>query len=380
MVHRGVKIMKIAVLTLMDDSNLGNRLQNYAVQEIFRKRGHDVTTVYAAFKNYNTFSANGIKGAVHDFLLKSGIRSSGFYSKYLKKDKNLFRGLEFTKDYIKTSKKYLYKFKHHKMSKHANDFDFWCVGSDQVWGSGVIKNNPEWFLNFADSNKTFSVSASFGNTNISNDILKEYEDGFNHIGNISVREKDGKELVKKVSGRDATLLLDPTLILDSSDWLKISKKPDGISDEPFILTYFLGGMSDLQRDYINRYAKKNNIRVLDVDNCGASVGPREFVYLVSKSEFVFTDSFHGCAFSTIFRKNFLSFNRRNYAFDMSGRIVTLLDTFSIETNFIREIDDDYESFSKRVDDIKQINMSCVDNAMKTEQERFNNFIKIAIND
>lgn len=71
--------MNIALITIMDDSNLGNRLQNYAVQEILKLKGHNVTILCFSFKYYSLFSKYGMYGVFHDFLLKTGIRSSNIY-------------------------------------------------------------------------------------------------------------------------------------------------------------------------------------------------------------------------------------------------------------------------------------------------------------
>lgn len=68
--------MKVAILTLMDDSNIGNRLQNYAVQTILEKKGHEAISLYYSLPNAKLYSWRGITGAIHDFLLYSGIRSS----------------------------------------------------------------------------------------------------------------------------------------------------------------------------------------------------------------------------------------------------------------------------------------------------------------
>lgn len=370
--------MKIAVLTLMDDSNLGNRLQNYAVQQMLRKKGHDVTTLYTAFQYYNILSANGIKGAIHDFLLKSGIRSSHFYTTYLKRDKKLFRGLEFTKKHIKTSKKYLYKFKHHKMDKFKNDFDMWCVGSDQIWNASAVQNNSELFLTFAESRKTFSVSASFGNTDIEEVYIDNYVNGLKHLGNISVREFDGQQLVKRLTGRTAELLLDPTMMLNREEWLEVGSKPQNIGERKYVLTYFLGGMTETQQNHIQQYAREHELEIVDVEDYTNCVGPSEFVWLVNGAEFVFTDSFHGCAFSTIFRKAFIAFNRKNYGYDMSSRITTLLNVFGLEMNYTREIDEDYFDFLKKVESVKQQDLICIDVTMKEQQRKYNNYLDRAL--
>ena len=38
--------------------------------------------------------------------------------------------------------------------------------------------------------------------------------------------------------------------------------------------------------------------------CIDGVGPQEFMWLIKNAEYVLTDSFHACAFSTMFHKQF----------------------------------------------------------------------------
>lgn len=375
--------MKVAIITLNDDSNIGNRLQNYAVSKLIENKGHEVTTLTFSFNKYPKFSKYWILGIVHDFLLKSGIRNSFFYSKYVKKDKKLFRGLTFTQKYIKTSNKYLYKFKHHKMKKYANAFDKWCVGSDQIWGQGTVQNNPEFFLNFVDSKNTFSIAASFGNTDLSNKYVDNYKDGLNHLGNISVREMDGKVLVKKLVNREATLLLDPTMLLPKKYWDEVAtysnpKIIDKYGSKKFVLTYFLGGWNEAQKKCIERYASDNNCVVVDAESFDDEVGPCEFVWLVKNCKFMFTDSFHGCAFSTIYDKNFLAFDRDSYGFDMSTRITTLLNTIGINECFSKDNNMNYEQFIHIIDKINSIDFSKNDNILKIQQNIGDKFLNLVL--
>ena len=61
-------------------------------------------------------------------------------------------------------------------------------------------------------------------------------------------------------------------------------------------------------------------------------GPSEFIYLVSKSSLICTDSFHACVFAILFDKPFKVFKRKDDNKDMFSRIETLLGMFGINAN------------------------------------------------
>lgn len=190
-------------------------------------------------------------------------------------------------------------------------------------------------MDFAERQNTFSFSASFGNIDIKDEYIKTYKRGLNHLGAVSVREESGRQFVNNLTEREVTLLLDPTLYLPQEKWKSISKRPESVSTyKKYVLIYFLGGMSDEQRNIIENFANINNCIIVDAEDYSIKIGPNQFIWLIDHAEFIFTDSFHGCAFSIIFRKKFVVFNRKNYSFDMSDRITTLLDTFSISYQFI----------------------------------------------
>ncbi len=366
--------MRVAVVTLMGHANLGNRLQNYAVQKILENRGYEVTSIYTATKTCSICSVHGLIERAHGLLLRSGVRNSRLYARSLGKGEQEVLGLEFTRKYIRTSRKYVLSFMNHRMEKCAEDFDYWCVGSDQVWNGNLVQNNPEWFLTFAPSKRTFSLSASCGNANIAEKYLDNFIAGTRHLGNISVREREGQSLIRRLAGREAWLLLDPTLFLNRDEWEQIEKKPElSVVSGKYILTYFLSAMTPTQREYIEKYAADNGLEIVEVQQNRAQIGPCEFVWLIHNAAFVFTDSFHGCAFSTIFQKRFLAFNR-NKGFDMSDRITTLLDTCGLNSSFVRTIDAEYPAFMDRVQGICDADLSAIEGILKEQKKRLDDYL------
>lgn len=126
---------------------------------------------------------------------------------------------------------------------------------------------------------------------------------------ISMREKAGAKLVKKLTGREVLVVVDSTILLFTEDWQKIELKTEWYSGEKYILTYFLGNPSPV----IEKIAKKNNWKIynlMDKDNFDLYTSRvEEFVYLINYAELVATDSFHASVFSILMNNLFLVVKR-----------------------------------------------------------------------
>ena len=135
-----------------------------------------------------------------------------------------------------------------------------------------------------------------------------------------MREKSGKELIRNLTGRDAQLVVDPTILLERKYWDQL--KGDAIISEPYIFCYFLGS-NENHRKFANDLKKKTGYRIVTLphmdeivdsdfgfgDVVPGNVGPEQFVNLVSNATYVCTDSFHGTVFSILYHRIFFTFNR-----------------------------------------------------------------------
>ncbi len=304
---------KVAILTIID-FNLGNRLQNYAVQEVFLRMNAEVHTIRCG----GTFLGK-IKSKLRDIIIKDR------YFNFRSFDKNIiWSKYRFGDDF-------------------ADRYDLFSVGSDQVWNANWYDNLPKrknaFLLSFAESDKRISFSASFGSDKLPERWNPWFKEQLSLFKNISVREESGVDIVKELTGKNATLLIDPTLMLNVDEWMKVSKKPLTIkTDEPYILTYFLGGRTDRVNSDLKKYSHENNMTVYNL--CDKSeielykCGPSEFLYLVANAKLVMTDSFHACVFSFLFKKPFLVYRREGMECDMFSRLETLLDKFDIKRKYI----------------------------------------------
>lgn len=154
----------------------------------------------------------------------------------------------------------------------------------------------------------------------------------------------GVKLIKDLTGRDAPMVCDPTLLLTAKDWeLYLSNIVD--FKEKYIFCYFIGDNPN-QRQLAKEYAHKYNCKIvalLHIDEYIASdegyadytpynVGPSEFLYLIKHAECVMTDSFHASVFSLQFHKEFYTFNRfeNGKGNSTSSRIDSLLETVELQ--------------------------------------------------
>lgn len=325
--------MKCTIITIYDsDTNYGNRLQNYAVQSVLSSFAENVDTI--SFLKRFSDEKMIIKYSLQRL---SGYRLPGdfFYWKYHAPKQILF--YKFNKQYINT--------------KHITSLamiirlksDYFVLGSDQVW-------NPIWYddcelkknlflLTFATPEQKVCFSPSFGTEHLPREWTLLFKQYLSTIPLISVREEAGAKIVKDLTGKNAEVLIDPTMMLDAVDWMKIAKKPKKVDcDKPYILTYFLGGHSERMEQDMHRFACENNLIIYNLmDYMQPDVyvtGPSEFIYLISRSKLVMTDSFHACVFSFLFDKPFLVYAREGIEYKMMSRIDTFLGKFHLERKFV----------------------------------------------
>ena len=319
---------KIALYTIQS-INYGNRLQNYATQEFLRGMGYDVVSL-----------RNCPKGTESEVLIKLHpqlkpvkfllpvlrfikIRLTGFLR--LNKEENYRRfdqRIKYCDDYIGAE----------GYSHDLQKYEAVIAGSDQIWNTEFSFVSVNSFFPFEHSCK-IAFSSSFGVDSIAYgeriaQCLKDFKA-------ISVREDAGAAIVQSFANRKAEVLVDPTMLLESETWREIARKPYGLDEEPYILTYFLSPKSESATTQLNELKQKMAaIELFDnksvVTRCA---GPAEFLYLIDHASIVLTDSFHACVFSFLFDKPFLVFDRNRKGAAMNSRLMTLLKKFNLERKY-----------------------------------------------
>lgn len=327
---------KIGLITIIDYKNYGNRLQNYAAQEVLRKLGCEVTTLLN--EQVNRQEPNINRNFIDKIKSKSikGIMKSISYrinknrnKKVEEKRIDAFRA--FSKLHINESDFIL---KESSISDNIESiFDYFVVGSDQVWNPIYRKGSKIDFLTFAPKNKRIAYAPSFGISNIPAEYRSQYKAWISEFAFLSVREDAGANIIKNLTNREASVLVDPTVMLTKEEWLSIAKPHKLKPNTPFLLTYFLGEVPKEVKGLISKLSTKYKLEAVNLGSYEQieryASDPSEFIDYVNSANIFLTDSFHGAVFSIILEKQFIVFNRVSKVPSMNSRIDTLLTKFNL---------------------------------------------------
>lgn len=351
------KQKRIGIITFHRAQNFGAALQAYALQEkieSIKKKEYTVQfvdyTPDSIKKRYSLlkFDSRNVTKSIFKLIF-----SIIFLYSIIKK-RILFN--RFVNDYLILGKPTI------------EDYDILVCGSDQIWNP-LITNGVEPFYYAESKNneiKRISYAASFAITEIPIEYREEIRKKLLKFDYLSLREIDGVELLKKCfSINSSTVVLDPCFFLTKEQWSNISVEKT--QKKGYVLVYQLIHNEKMINDAKN-YAQnksceiielsigygKNLLRIRKNYSVIVDVGPLDFIGLIKDACCVFTNSFHGTAFSLIFEKQFFSYPFGN----RSSRLLSLLDQLDLKDRFITNQscnyseNVDYEYVTKRLDYLK----------------------------
>lgn len=293
--------MKVGILTQHFFLNYGGIIQNYALQQVLIKLGHEPLT----FEHDTCYSRIWwLLRTVKQVLKTRSLKNLPAYPTY----KGRIGQKNFIKFVLKNIKSVPVRdFTPSLTSKY--DIDAYVVGSDQVWrpAFNLGPRLGQMFLDFADDKvKKVSYAASFGTSEWEYDVrqTESCKKMAQRFDAISVREDSGINLCKEYFGIDAVHVLDPTLLLQKYDYLKVCN--DVPISKPHVFVYSLV-VSDKVMAVATDIAKETGLS-LEIMEAGNKVKPDDSIEKwfahFRDAEYIVTDSFHGMVFSIIFNKPF----------------------------------------------------------------------------
>ncbi len=339
---------KVGIITIIDNLNCGNRLQNYALQEVIKTLQFDVYTIrnHKLLNSKEHFFVNFLK------FCKRSIKSL-FHTP--KSFRAFNKHISFSKEYACVFSK--------RIDKH---YDYFVCGSDQIWKPTRMRMSPVDLLSFATPHKRISYAASFGLNEIESTFYPLLKNELPLFKAISVREEAGKKIIKEATGlENVQVVLDPTMMISASDWEKLETKPNSLEDEHYIFAYFLG---DEEVSALQKQLAGSQVQLVDFSS--HQYGPSEFLYLIHHADLVLTDSFHASVFSIIFHTPFYVFDRKqeDKNNNMNSRMDTLLKTFSLEDRKQETVAINHQ----------EIMWNDVDSILRKEQEKSKLFLEKAL--
>ena len=347
--------MNIAIITLYHGSeNYGGLFQAYALQKYLETLGNTVEQIdyekedkKAIHGIFNKINKYGISYCVRRcFEIPISIYRRRYDNDIIKKYDGYFAQKKNKFAEFRNSIPHTELYNVNTISDINQKYDMYVAGSDQVW-------NPEYwcdayFLNCVKEKRKVAIAASTGVEKISkrhDSYLKQCLQGFEYI---SVREYKSKICINSHFAGDISVVIDPVFLLDVSEWKEIENEYD-LEFKDYIFCYLLGKEKKIHRK-VKRISNKLGLPVVYLcfsqpnyykEECNFGdvrlydVGPREFIYLLRKSQYVVTDSFHGTAFSILFNKQFWTLPRYHLGIKKSSdRIKTILDMLDIRDRMI----------------------------------------------
>lgn len=343
--------MKIGILTFHRSQNYGSVLQAFAlssfINNALKQNAEIVDYVPEAINNYNIFvSPKSLRDVV-----RNAVSLANFHMRKMRRD----GFTEFLNNRLPLSRTVT---ANDNCARFISDnYDAVICGSDQIWCPDAPEFQSIYFLHNVTDCKKIAYAASIGNGKLTDQVkVPSVKEDLLDFRGISMRENDGCEQIKSITHRnDVNTVVDPTLLLESKDYDRICS-PRLINND-YIFFYSVG-FNKQDAEFVRALSKAtkkpvytlfSNTNSLKYKSYGVKFAkhqsPEDFLSLVKYADLVISSSFHGTAFSVIYKKTFFSLFRidenKNVITDnrienllkelgLTSRIKTILDVGSLE--------------------------------------------------
>ncbi len=333
---------KVGLITIHDIPNYGSVLQAFATQRVVSGLGYDVQII-----DYKYPNAHHVKGTKPQRARAAALR---FGNAVLK---DMLPGRPYT---TYKNRYRQFKDKYYQISptsyptvaslmSNPPTYDVYLAGSDQIWRPEDTKADPCFFLDFAKHGRRVSYASSFGCINIPQQYRKIYSRYLNSFSHLGVREIPGQQIIKELTGREATVVLDPTLLMTLDQWQPYIEP--FACDEPYIACYGLSLGSTYMEDLALHISKLTGYRIVRINGkCYnyfsrrmryvLDAGPSEWMGILSGASLILGQSFHAVAFSIILQRPFFAILQDTP--DHQSRQVHILKLLGLEDRAIRRND------------------------------------------
>lgn len=314
--------MKVSIITITDSINYGAIWQSFALYKYISNLGVDVRMI-----NYNPKYKK--KSAL--FFLKEKIQLNLLRKRISRSNTFKRNNVIFTNTVYKDI---------NDLKADPPDSNIFIVGSDQVWNSDISNGlDPSFFLEFVVKGKKVSYASSIGKSNVSNEDLNDIKKYLTHFDAISVRESSAKKLLDGLGLTHVEQVLDPVFLFGKSDYDNYLVP---FQRQKYLLIYGFDSNQKID-DVAKLIAKEKGLSIIEIggarkrhdsDNFLRNLSPEEFLGVIDGAEYIVTSSFHGTAFSIIFKKNFVSVLPAK----RGTRVESILNLLGLEDRLLKDSD------------------------------------------
>lgn len=369
--------MRIGILTLPLHTNYGGILQAYALQTVLKRIGHEVHVIekkrQPLFLPIQKIPLCYGKRIVKNLV---GRKCPIFYEQKYNRERPIIQ---------QNTDKFIRKYINLNIYKEFSDikeseYDAIVVGSDQVWrpkyfGQNQIENA---YLKFAEgwNIKRIAYAASFGTDEweYTSEQTKECGRLLRMFDTVSVREDSGVDLCKRHFGVEVQHVLDPTMLLDKEDYIKLFEAADTPKSKGNLLCYILDETEE-KKALIKRIADEKGLKPFNVksqsDDINSPVSERiqppleQWLRGFYDAEFVVTDSFHACVFSILFNKPFIVYGNIERGL---SRFTSFLEIFGLKDVLFTNMSGDIQ--------LKDFNWTKINSSLSGKRQSANLFLNL----
>lgn len=378
----------VGLCIVFRNNSYGGLLQSYATVLKMEELGLDYEIIDYRHPSSVSYYLKAITCTINKTTIYSKVRSlkrkygEKKYPEYKKNDEvrnnkfDQFRSQRFH-NFSKPIRDYS------ELQEYANRFTDIVVGSDQLWLPSGLATGFYNLMFAPDKCNKVSYASSFGVSTIPKNQIRKTKEYLERIQHLSVRELSGQKIIKELTGRNAEVILDPTMIITKEQWDHyIGDKK--IYDDDYIFCMFLGN-NPKQREEVEKLKNATGYKIIVLkhldeyipadedfgDLAPYDIGPEEFVNLIRHAKYICTDSFHVCVFSIIYHKQFIAFDRfASGSNSRNSRLDTLFNNIGISRRFEKDIISEMQ---------EPIDFEKVDSRINVFRSLSNRYIKDALN-
>ena len=197
------------------------------------------------------------------------------------------------------------------------------------------------------------------------------------MAHVSVREREGCNLIEELTGTRPLQVIDPVFLLSVEEWREIEKRPTWLDQKKYkkgyMLTHFFSGKPPKQVYALAEKLGLPMINLRDIDNFNHfTTGVEEFLYLADKATLFCTNNYHATTFATIFRRPFIVYRYGNLLLSRFTRMNSFLNLFKFKDRLTDS------ELNIKLKDPLEIDFSTYKKVLRTEQTKALKFLTNAL--
>lgn len=357
--------MKIGIITHHYIKNYGAFLQAYALQQTLMDIYPNAQVEIINYINFKHYFSN----------LRPLMISKPQSSNTIKAMKIFFENKKQLLQFIK-AKKDLNISSYYRNADDINkkNYDYIIIGSDEVWNINSVSFDEIKFAVDLSCLNIISYAPSVGNIKPNQELPTSIPNGLKKFKNISVRDNQTLDMVKRFYDGNIRMVLDPTFLYDFSSE---SKSVEMHKYSPYILVYQCT-LDVEQISLLKKFADGNELQIIGAgchqdwfDKSLINISPFQWISLFNNACYIITGTFHGTIFSIKAKKRFIAYptlpNRVEKIqsllnlFGLKKQLVSKENKNNLCGSLVNEID--YNMVFQRINELKQSSINFLNESL-----------------